>query len=184
MKYILVVFVTPFCSLFANLSKAQTAAVDNKVSQTITSHSIPKGPSVLGVFEGRPACRGIAEQLKIATDADCAKLKCDLTFYRNPFTSKSTTYTLSISGGGDVVKQEGGSYRQKVLEGKWAIVKGIKSNPNADVYRLEVNKPGTYFYLLKGDENVLFILDENKEFRVGNDEFSYTLNRVELIPKK
>jgi hypothetical protein len=33
MKYILVVFVTAFCSLFANLSKAQTAAVDNKLSQ-------------------------------------------------------------------------------------------------------------------------------------------------------
>jgi hypothetical protein len=90
---------------------------------------------------------------------------------------------LSISGGGDVVNQEGGSYRQKVLEEKWAITKGIKSNPDAEVYRLELGKPGAYFYLLKGDDNVLFILDENKKFRTGNDEFSYTLNKVELIPK-
>ena len=86
--------------------------------------------------------------------------------------------------GGNVVKQEGGSYRQKVLEGKWAIVKGIKSNSNAEVYELELSTPGSYLYLLKGDDNVLFILDENKEFRVGNEDFSYTLNRVELVPGK
>ena len=60
MKYTFVLFVAAFYSLFVNPSKAQTAAVDNKLSKTITSHPIPKGPSVLGVFEGRPPCRGIA----------------------------------------------------------------------------------------------------------------------------
>jgi hypothetical protein len=184
MKYILVLFVAAFCSLFVNRSKAQTAAVDNKLSQTSTFHPIPKGASVLGVFEGRPPCLGIAKQLNIVTDADCAKLKCNLTFYQDSGTFKPTSYALSIVGGGDVVKQERGSYRQKVLEGIWAIVKGIKSNPDAEVYRLELGKPGAYLYLLKGDDNVLFILDENKEFRVGNDEFSYTLNRVELVTQK
>jgi len=49
---------------------------------------------------------------------------------------------------------------------------------------LETGRPGAYFYLLKGDENVLFILDENKAFRNGNEDFSYTLNRVELVPAK
>jgi hypothetical protein len=49
---------------------------------------------------------------------------------------------------------------------------------------LDLGKPAAYFYLLKGDDNVLFILDENKEFRTGNDEFSYILNKVELIPRK
>ena len=91
---------------------------------------------------------------------------------------------MSIVGGGDVVQQEGSAYRQKVLEGQWTIVKGIKSNHNAEVYQLELGKQGAYLYLLKGDDNVLFILDENRDFRIGNGEFSYTLNRVELIPKK
>jgi hypothetical protein len=183
MRYILVVLVTSFYSLFVNFSKAQTAAVNNKLSQTITSRPIPKGASVVGVFEGRPPCLGIAEQLSIVTDADCAKLKFDLTFYQDSVTLQPATYTLFIVGGGDVVKQDGGSYREKVLKGKWAIIKGIRSNPNAEVYRLELDKPGAYFYLLKGDDNVLFILNENKDFRIGNEEFSYTLNRVELIPK-
>jgi hypothetical protein len=71
---------------------------------------------------------------------------------------------------------------QKSYEGKWAIIKGIPSNSRAEVYRLELGQPAVYLYLLKGDENLLFILDENKDFRVGNEDFSYTLNRVELVP--
>jgi hypothetical protein len=93
-----------------------------------------------------------------------------------------TTYALLISGGGDVIKAaDGSSYRQKVIKGKWTIIKGIKENPAATIYELEIN-PGAYLYLLKGDENVLFVLDENKEFSVGNEDFSYTLNKVELVP--
>jgi hypothetical protein len=184
MKYILIVFITVFFSLFINHSEAQTAAADNKPWQTITFHPIPSGPSVFGIFEGRMPCSEIAKQLKISTDADCPKLKCDLTLYRDPVTFQPTTFTLTIVGGGDVVKQEGGSYRKKILEGNWAIIKGIKSNPDAEVYKLKLGKPVAEFYLMKGDENVLFVLDENKEFRVGNEDFSYTLNRVELVSKK
>jgi hypothetical protein len=184
MKNILIVFVTAFFSLFVTISNAQTAAADNKLSQTITFHPIPKGPSVFGVFEGRFPCPDVARQLKISIDANCAKLKCDLTLYQDSVTFQPTKFALTIVGGGDVVNQDGGSYRLKLLEGKWAIVKGMKSNPDAEVYQLDFGKLGAYLYLLKGDENVLFILDENKEFRVGNVDFSFTLNRVELVPGK
>ena len=181
MKYI--VIVTAFCSLFVNTSKSQTSAADNKPSQTITFHSIPKGPSVFGNFEGRFPCFEVARQLKIETTADCVKFKWSLTLYQDPVTFQPITFTLSIVGGGDIVKLEGSSYRQKLCAGKWAIIKGLKSNPDADVYQLEFNQPVIYFYFLKGDENVLFVLNENKEFRVGNENFSYTLNRVELVAK-
>ena len=184
MKYNLVALVTAFCFFFVNLSKAQTSAADNKLSQSITFHPIPKGPSVFGVFEGRPPCSEIAKQINLATTADCIKLKWNLTLYQDPVTYQPTTYTASIVGGGDVVKQEGGSYRQKLYEGKWTIIRGIRSNPGAEVYQLELGNPAAHFYFLRGDDNVLFILDENKEFRVGNEQFSYTLNRVELVPGK
>jgi hypothetical protein len=177
MKTILVISVTAFCSLFADLSKAQTAAADNKLSQTITFRPIPKGTTVLGVFEGRPPCPEIAKQLKLPIPNDCEKLKCDLTFYQDP-----ATFTLDIVGGGDIVKQDGGSYQRKILKGKWTIVKGLSSDPDADIYALEFDNPKARVYLFKGDENVLFVLDENKEFRIGNEDFSYTLNRVELVP--
>ena len=182
MKYILIALAPAFCSLFMNFSQAQTATADNKLSQTITFRPIPKGPSVLGVFEGRPPCAGLAKQLKITTTADCIKLKCDLTLYRDPATNQATTYVLTIVGGGDLVQQDGNSYRLKRLEGKWKIVKGTKFNPDDIIYQLELDKPGDYLYMLKGDDNVLFILDENKEFRVGDEDFCYTLNRVELVP--
>jgi hypothetical protein len=180
MKNILIIVATAFCCLFAILSEAQTAAADNKPSQTITFRPIPKGPAVSGVFQGRPPCIEIAKQLKISTPADCIKLKWVLTLYHKPATLQPTTYTLTLLGAGDVIKQaDGNSYQQKSLEGKWTIIKGLKSDPDAEVYRLE---SGTEtLYLLKGDENVLFVLDENKEFRVGNEDFSHTLNRVELV---
>jgi hypothetical protein len=182
MKYMLILMVTACCSLSGNHSTAQTAAVDNKLSQSITFRPIQKGPSVSGIFEGRPPCKGLAKQLKIATPADCEKLKCNLTLYQDPETMQPTTFALTIIGGGEVVKAaDGSAYLQKVIKGKWTISKGVKGNPDAVVYGLEFD-PGAYLYLVKGDENVLFVLDENKGFSVGNEDFSYTLNRVELVP--
>src|SRR5258708_3037475 len=107
MKYGLLAFVTALFSLSLNPSKTQTASADNKISQTITFRPIPTGPSVLGVFEGRPPCQGIAGQLKIPTDMDCVKLKWNLTLFRDPVNFQPTTYTLSIVGGGELVKTEG-----------------------------------------------------------------------------
>ncbi len=182
MKNNLVVCIAVLCMLPVNHAIAQTATANNKPFSTVTYHPIPKGPSVYGIFEGRPLCRGIANQLQLATDADCVKLKCELVLYQDPVTFQPTNCTLSIVGGGDVIKQPGNPYRLKHLEGKWSVVKGIPANPGAEVYRLELPKPGNYIYLLKGDANVLFVLDENKAFMTGNEDFSYTLNRVELVP--
>ena len=170
MKYILVLFFTSVCSLIVNLSKAQTAAADNKLSQSITSHTIPGGQSLYGIFEGRPPCEEIARQVDSTVTSECPKVKWRLMFFRDPVTKKPSMY--QVLG------------RFLPAQGKWKIIKGIKSNPDAEVFQLELGKPGLYFYFLKGDENVLFVLDENKEFRVGNENFSYTLNRVELLPKK
>jgi len=183
MKYILIVAVITLC-LYTDFSKAQTASADNKPFQTITFRSIPKGPGVVGVFEGRTPCTEIARQLKLLTEDNFGLLKLGMTFYRDVVTFQPDTFTLNIVGAGDLVKSQGSSYRQKVLKGKWTLSKGIKSHPHAEVYELAFDEPRTDLYLLKGDDNVLFILDENKEFRVGNEDLSYTLNRVELVPGK
>jgi len=182
MKNNLLAFALILGSLLVNGSKAQTAAADNKPSQSITFHSIPKGPAVYGVFQGRTPGREIVAQLQLPATANDDKLKWSLTLYRHPHTLHPTTYSLSVVGAGDIVQQEGSAYRQKLYEGKWTIITGMPSNPAAQVYRLELGRPAAYFYLLKGDENVLFMVDENKKYRVGNEFFSYTLNRVELVP--
>lgn len=184
MKHFRTVCLVACCCLCVNILKAQTATKDNKLFKTITFHSIPKGPSVEGVFAGRPPCAGIVQQLKLTTDRDCAKLKCSVTLYRDSLTFQPAYYILSIVGGGDIVQQDGGSYRQKTLQGRWSIVRGTKSNSAAEVYSLQLGTPGDYLYLLKGDNNVLFILDSNKALMTGNEDFSYTLNRVELVAGK
>lgn len=167
MKYNFLFLVAGFF-LLAFSSNAQTAAVDNKLSKSITFHPIPTGPAVYGIFEGRPPCQEIARQVDSPASSECTKVKWRLTLYYDPITREPTTYQLL------------GRYLP--AEGKWKILRGMPSNPDAIIYQLELSKPGSSFYFLKGDENVLFVLDENKNFRVGNDQFSYTLNRVELVP--
>ena len=95
------------------------------------------------------------------------KIKMGTDLFRDPKTNRPTIYKL-----------EGSLYREQAREGKWVIVRGTKNDANAIVYQLDPDKPGNSFYFLKGDDNILFILDENKNPRVGNIDFSYTLNRV------
>jgi hypothetical protein len=148
---------------------AQTSAAHNVLSKSITAHPIPHGPSVMGIFEGRPPCNEIAKQLGFPVRPECTKIKWRLSLFKDPTTGQPSKYEFL------------GSFIPS--EGNWKILKGTRLNADAIVYALELKKPGEYFYFFKGDDNVLFVLDENKDFRVGNEQFSYTLNRVELIPK-
>ncbi|GAA4454340.1 hypothetical protein GCM10023189_20650 [Nibrella saemangeumensis] len=125
------------------------------------------GPSVAGVFQGRFPCSEIAKDWKVTVGPECIKVKWGLTLYQDPNTHEPTTYHL-----------RGTLNRSAAREGKWAIVRGTKTDPNAIVYQLDSDKPDVSVYLLKGDDNVLFILDQQRNFRVGDENLSYTLNRV------
>jgi hypothetical protein len=94
------------------------------------------------------------------------KLKWDLTLYQNPATGLPTTYKL-----------RGTFYRQQIGEGKWSIIKGTKTNPDAVVYQLDPDKAQGSLFLLKADDNIIFFLSKEKNLLVGNGDFSYTLNR-------
>lgn len=184
MKNICALTLITLSCLCTNLSIAQTAGVDNKISQSITFHAIPNGPSIYGIFQGRCPCDGIANRLNLATDNPCGKLKISITFYQDSIIKKPTSYILSIVGAGDVIKQANSSYRLGTIKGNWTIIKGSSEHKNATVYQLQTTANGNSLLLQKGDENVLFILDENGHFMTGNEYFSYTLNRVELVPGK
>ena len=156
------------CCYCLQYASAQTNAADNIPTKSISTKGIASGSSVFGVFEGRPPCKEIAKQLHIPISGDCPKLKWRLTFYHDPVTKAPTNYKL-----------EGSFFSEKERLGKWTVLKGMPSNPKAIIIQLDPDKPEDYFYFLKGDNNVLFILDENKNLRVGNLDFSYTLNRVD-----
>jgi hypothetical protein len=45
------------------------------------------------------------------------------------------------------------------------------------IYHLSATATEADLYLLKGDDNVLFFLGQDRRALVGNIDFSYTLNR-------
>jgi hypothetical protein len=68
-------------------------------------------------------------------------------------------------------------HRQAGREGKWTILRGTPSDPQAVVYRLDATETERVLFLLKEDDNVLFFLDQSRKPLVGNADLSYTLNR-------
>jgi hypothetical protein len=127
---------------------------------------LPSGPEVLGIFEGRSPCQGIARELGLSEDAGCIKVKWRVTLFQDPATSAPTTYRV-----------EGTLHWQGAREGAWTIVRGAA---DATLYRLAATRTEAALSLMKGDDDVLFFLDRNDAPLVGHGEFSYTLNRVKL----
>ena len=131
-----------------------------------TSSSLPNDTARQVIFDGRTPCLDFAKQYNLPVDNNCLKLKWKLTLYRDPNTLLPTTYTLKRT-----------LHRSSDIIGKWTIVKGSDTNPNVVIYQLDPDKPEESISFLIGDENVIFFLDKNQQLYVGNNNFSYTLNK-------
>lgn len=149
--------------------------VDAELARTVPDMSyqilpLATGPTVFGVFEGRSPAHGIARELKIPLHPAATKAKWRVTLYQDPDTQEPTTYKI-----------EGTLFRPKAREGKWTIQRGNINDPKATIYQLSsITEPA--LHLLKGDDNVIFFLDQNRMPMVGHCEFSYTLNRRTALP--
>lgn len=137
-----------------------------------TSISYPsiltKEPSLQVVFDGRTPCREIAaEHPEMNASTSCFKLKWKLILNRDSINHKPTTYIIR-----KVVDNE-----PRDVTGRWTIITGIASNPDAVIYRLDPDKPDESISFLAGDDNVLFFLNKENEPFIGNEDFSFTLNR-------
>ena len=155
-----------FSGVVTNKILAQDAAT-NAPSKTTSRTPLDEGPDVWGTFDGRVPCQEMAKAWGLEVTSNCEKLKWLFTFFYDPKTHKPTSY-----------KQSGSLYRGKSREGKWTFVKGIPTDPEATVIQLDPDDPKKSVYLLKGDDNVLFLLDQNKNLLVGDSYLSYTFNRV------
>ena len=164
------VFILPVICLLVYNASGQTAAADNKVSESVTFSTKPTGRAVYGIFEGRTPSLEVNQQLGGGLPLDHDHLKWQLILFQDSITLKPTTYQLITE-----------MFNHRPLKGKWRIINGTQTNPKAATYVLETNLPGKAIYLLKGDNNVLFIQDENRDYRVGNHNFGYTLNRVQKV---
>jgi len=159
MKIITASFIICFCIFMAS-ANTQTRQLSNppvKISIGST------GSSIYGVFAGRTACQEFLKEFNLGENAACTKRKMGVTLYQDSVTHNPTFYETW-----GMAKWTG--------RGKWHIIQGSATDPKAIVFQLDLD-PNTFLYLLKGDENVLFILDKNKNFLIGNADHSYTLNR-------
>ena len=117
------------------------------------------------VFVGRTPCVDF-QRLDLEKGADCAKLKWKLTFYRDAQTGRPTEYKL-----------ESTVSRLKPVTGTWALVNGTHTHPEALLIQLDVNEPTKTISFFVADDNVMFLMDKKERLLVGNDDFSFTLNR-------
>ncbi|WP_353721207.1 hypothetical protein [Dyadobacter sp. 676] len=155
------------CLITLQKTAAQSMALPNAPSKTTTRQPVAEGPNVWGVFHGRVPCQTMARMLNTPVEANCEVLKWGFTFYQDPQTRKPSTY-----------RWDGSLYRDTPRTGQWALVRGTAGDPEATVIVIDPGYPEKSVFLLKGDENVLFILDGSREPMVGGDYLSYTFNRV------
>ena len=149
---------------------AQVAARDNKPSISNTAKEMPDTSGLFGVFEGRPPCQEMAHQINVDKTDACTHLKWRLMLFVDSVTRKPGIFTSEL-----------GLYGRTIHKGNWQLKKGAPFDPEAWIIVLDFDKPKESFTLWKGDDNVLFILDEHNQFRTGNLNFSYSLNRVKLV---
>ena len=128
--------------------------------------------SVMGVYLGRTPNDHAARAFNkiIAPEGQITKWR--LTLYQDSITHRPTTFkleTLYVGTGND----------SHVNTGRWELVMGWEKDPEARLYilNLDPSQPSSRLIFLQGDGNVLFMLDDNYNFKVGNDYAAYTLNR-------
>lgn len=67
-----------------------------------------------------------------------------------------------------------GYKKETMARGRWQIV---TERDGRIIYRVYSDKWTRSLSLLKGDDNILFFIDADWRLLVGNEDFSYTLNR-------
>jgi len=150
--------------------------------QIITTPSpVPRGPEIHGVFAGVTPCSSLTRPLpQIPADTDCEQMIWNLVLYQDPETGTPTTYHLESAYGlpkqntNDLV----GGGTPIVMESKWTMTTGTKTDPEAIVYQINPDDPQRTVSFLKVSDDLLHVLNSEKALLVGNGAWSYTLNRV------
>ena len=123
-------------------------------------------PEPFMVFEGRTPCKDASSTYSLRNDASCYKLKWLFLFYSDPKTGKPTYFLTGGMG-----------YKKETMDkGTWEIIQGQDGRL---IYKLYHEKRQIHLYLLKAGETILVFTDPEGNLLVGNDDFSYTLNRTQ-----
>lgn len=168
-------------NLFHILSAEQKLLVGNGGWSYTLNNTLPGGinnfpsmklltgmdTSLTIIYEGRTPCQDFAQEHHINVSQHCFKLKWKLILHRDPVSRQPSTYELR-----KIVDNE-----PKQVTGKWIEIKDPAGQPDKTIYQLDPETPRTAISLLVADENLLFFLHKDHSPFVGNDNFSYTLNK-------
>jgi hypothetical protein len=116
-----------------------------------------------GVFEGRTPCAPLATQFTGFPAENCEKIKWEITLYRDAATGEPRSYRYRGT--------------RTSHSGAWSATRGSASNPTATVYELEYGSG--VLLLFAADDNVLLLMDSNRNLMIGDASWSYTLNRTD-----
>lgn len=187
-KVTLVVGITLFTLSFYLLGSQYTVVQAALYPQTDlqTASSLGKEtPAVLGVFEGTTPCSNENPPMPhISADSPCEMMKWHIELHQDPKTGEPTTYLFHGAYGVTQANTTGiraGGVNLE-LEGKWAILRGTKSNPDTLVYQLNPDTPELAIYLTKITDYLLHVSTQERTLMVGNGGWSYTLNRTDASP--
>lgn len=134
----------------------------------LISSSVSNDQSLRVVFDGRTPCQEFkVEHPEMKASQDCFKLKWQLILQKDSVTHLPTTCTIR-----NIVDNQ-----PRNISGKWEIMKGTVTNPDAIIYKIMVDNLSEPILLLVGDDNVLFFVDKNNKPMRGNDDFSFALNK-------
>ncbi len=132
------------------------------ISSAVSDESTPL------VFVGRTPCQEFAlEHPEMNVSPACFKLKWKLVLNRDPLTNLPSTCVMR-----KIVDNQ-----PREVTGRWTILRGAISDPESIIYQIDFDEPGESISLLAGDDNILFFLDKNDKPFVGNQDFSFVLNR-------
>jgi hypothetical protein len=155
------------------LNRQQLTTIDSDVLPAlITSSILLHDTTAQVIYEGRTPCQELASALGWNVSPSCFKLKWRIILNRDPVNHEPTTYSIR-----KVVE----NVLEDDLSGNWKVINGIPGNPETIIYQLDPDNPGKSISLLAGDENIIFFLTSDYKLRVGNADFSFTLNRKEPL---
>ena len=143
------------------------------VPVTMASQFINASSDTVGIFHGRTPCNAALQAIHDISPNGCQLVKCQLILLQDIKTHSPSAFILKTIYVGN------GDNNIYSVTGKWKLMQGTLSDPAAIIYQLEPGsgKSNASLLLLKADDNILFLLDNDTHFLVGNEYCSYTLNR-------
>ena len=146
---------------------------------------VQPGTSLDSEFVGSTPCTALPRDfLKIPSNAPCECIRWQLTLHAGDVAGSRGTYVLVTIHGIPETNAHGffqGGTKTETT-GQWRTTLGRRADPRATVYQLQAPDPLRSLSLIKIDENLLHPLTYDGQLMVGNDSWSFTLNRTPKRP--